>query len=190
MYAAVADPYCYRGTTVLKNIPALRDQAALDAFEAAMTTQRSDEPLPRGRLSVSHYRAIHRHLFQDTYRWAGRYRTVRLSKGQSVFCYPENIPQQMTALFADLRDNAYFVGLEAGDFAEKAAHVLTTLNAVHPFREGNGRTQLIFITLLASDADWPLDLLRLVPDRFLAAMIRGFYGNERALARELRSLIA
>ena len=48
MYDAIIDAYCYEGTTILKNIPDLRDQSALDAFEAVMTTQRSDEPLPEG----------------------------------------------------------------------------------------------------------------------------------------------
>ena len=46
-----------------------------------MTFARAAEPLPAGRVSVSHYRAIHRHLFQDVYSWAGRFRTVRLTKG-------------------------------------------------------------------------------------------------------------
>ena len=67
MYDAVADSYCYTGTSVLKNLPDIRDQAALDALEAVSTAQRSDEPLSGGRLSVAHYRAIHRHLFQDVY---------------------------------------------------------------------------------------------------------------------------
>lgn len=72
MYDAGADPYCYPGTTVLKNKPDLRAQAALDAFETASTAQRADEPLPSGRLSVTHYRALHHHLFQDVYAWAGK----------------------------------------------------------------------------------------------------------------------
>ncbi len=62
MYDAVEDPYCYPGTTVLRNRAGLRDQAALDAFELDMTTQRASEPLPRGRLGVRHYLAVHRHL--------------------------------------------------------------------------------------------------------------------------------
>ena len=73
MYDAIVDPYCYPGTTVLRNVPNIRDQAELDEFEAAMTAQRADEPLPGGRLSVSHYRRIHHHLFQDVYFWAGRF---------------------------------------------------------------------------------------------------------------------
>jgi cell filamentation protein len=103
MYDAVVDLYCYEGTTVLENIPGLRDQGALDEFEAAMTTQRVDEPLPAGRLGVTHYLAIHHHLVQDVFRWAGTCRTVRMSKGGSPFCYPEHIARQMRERFADLK---------------------------------------------------------------------------------------
>jgi cell filamentation protein len=59
----------------------------LAEFEAVSTVQRADEPLPVGRLSVRHYRAIHHHLFQDVYAWAGKFRTVRLGKERSAFCY-------------------------------------------------------------------------------------------------------
>src|SRR5487761_1517779 len=150
MYDAVADPYCYEGTEVLRNIPGIRDQAALDAFEAVSTTQRSDEPLPTGRLSVRHYQAIHHHLFQDVYPWAGKFRTVRISKDASAFCYPENIRREMRKLFADLKRDNYLRGSSREQFAVRAAHFLASLNAIHPFREGNGRTQTIFLVLLAS----------------------------------------
>lgn len=78
MYAAIDDPYCYPGTTVLKNKLGLRSQRELDAFESEMSFERSTDSLPSGRLSYSHYRAIHRHLFQDVYAWAGKVRTVRI----------------------------------------------------------------------------------------------------------------
>jgi cell filamentation protein len=148
MYEAIVDPYCYSGSTVLKNIPGLRSQRALDRFEAAITAQRADEPLPAGRLSVTHYRAVHHHLFQDVYAWAGRFRTVRISKGQTMFCYPENIAQEMALLFASLRRQHGLRGLSTDDFAMALAHFLAELNAIHPFREGNGRTQLTFAVLL------------------------------------------
>ncbi len=67
MYDAVEVLYCYPRTTVLKNRAGLRTQGALTRFETAMAAQRADEPLPPGRLTVHHYRAIHRHLFQDVY---------------------------------------------------------------------------------------------------------------------------
>src|SRR5687767_14007020 len=103
-YDAFTDPYCYKNSFVLKNRAGLRDAAAVEAFELEMTTLRAEEPLPAGRFGPAHYRAVHRHLFQDVYRWAGRYRTVRTSKGGNLFCFPEHIPAQMDTLFAKLRD--------------------------------------------------------------------------------------
>jgi cell filamentation protein len=189
MYDATADPYCYEGTTVLKNIPDIRDQAALDEFEAAMTAQRSDEPLPSGRLGATHYRALHRHLFQDVYVWAGRYRTVRMSKDASAFCYPENIDREMKRLFAALAEKNHLTGLSRQAFAGDAAKFLSTLNAIHPFREGNGRTQTTFLTLIAHRAGHPFDLDRLEPQGFLSAMVASFQGNDLPLERQILLLI-
>lgn len=185
MYDVVADPYCYPSTTVLKNIPGLRSQAALDEFEVAMTAQRADEPLPSGRLSATHYRAIHRHLFQDIYAWAGRYRTVRISKDGSAFCYPEHIGREMSVLFAQLGRKRFFRSLSHKRFAAEAAHFLSTLNAIHPFREGNGRTQTVFFLLLAQRAGYPADLEKLKPNAFLQAMIASFKGNDAPLERQI-----
>jgi cell filamentation protein len=103
MYESGPDPYCYPGTNVLKNRLGLRDQAQLDDFEALVTAQRSEEPLPGGRLGYAHYRAIHKHLFQDVLAWAGKVRTGRISKGSSVFCYSEHITGEMRKLFERLR---------------------------------------------------------------------------------------
>ena len=77
-------------------------QAELDAFEAAITAQRGEEPLPAGSLDAAHYLAIHRHIFQDIYEWAGEVRTVRISKGTSPFCYPEYIEAETGRVFAAL----------------------------------------------------------------------------------------
>lgn len=154
-----------------------------------MSAQRANEPLPAGRLSLRHYCAIHRHLFQDIYVWAGRYRTVRISKGDSMFCYPEHITREMRDLFEDLKAKRHLTGRSLAEFSREAAHVLATLNAIHPFRDGNGRTQLAFMALLAEQAGHPLDFDRLDPDEFLAATIRSFKGDERPLAVYLRSLI-
>src|SRR5579872_2277048 len=84
MYESDPDPYCYPCTNILVNRLGLRDQAKLDAYEAMITAQRGEEPLPRGRLGYAHYRAIHRHLFQDVFDWAGKPRTVRIAKGVGI----------------------------------------------------------------------------------------------------------
>jgi cell filamentation protein len=189
MYDAVADPYCYAGTTILKNIPGIRNQTALDEYEAAMTAQRSDEPLPPGKLSVSHYRALHFHLFQDVYSWAGRLRTVRIARAGSAFCYPENIERELRELFADLRRKRYLRDLSRERFAADGAAFLSTLNAIHSFRDGNGRTQTVLLALIAEEAGHALALQRLKPSPFLAAMVASFKGDDKPLAAQLFHLV-
>jgi cell filamentation protein len=189
MYGAVDDPYCYPGTTVLKNKLGLTKQADLDEFEAEISLQRSAEPLPEGKLSYSHYRAIHQHLFQDVYAWAGKPRTVRISKGGSMFCYPESINREAKKLFKQLAEAKYYKGLNSQDFARKAAHFLAELNAIHPFREGNGRSQLSFLILLAERAGHPFDLAEMDPDRIMAAVIASFNGKEKPLAELILRLV-
>lgn len=189
MYESPNDPYCYKGTSVLKNRQKLKTQVDLDKFETLSVTQRSSELPPRGRLSYRHYRAVHRHLFKDVYVWAGRIRTVRISKDGSTFCYPENIEREMRRIFGELQDDNNLRDLTPEEFAKKAAHFLAELNAIHPFREGNGRTLNVFFMLLASQAGHPLDMTRLEPAELLAAMIASFGGNEAPLASTILGLL-
>jgi cell filamentation protein len=189
MYESTPDPYCYPGTPVLKNLPGLRDQTELDAFETLITAQRAEEPLPRGRLGYAHYRAIHHHLFQDVFVWAGKLRTVRIAKGGSMFCYPEHIDSEMRKLFERLARDRFLRGLSPGEFATRAAHLLAELNAIHPFREGNGRTQLAYLTLLAANAGHPLVFEGLHPEAMLKAMIASFKSDDAPLAALISGLI-
>lgn len=188
-YDAITDPYCYPASPVLKNIHDLTDAAALAEFETISTTQRADEPLPHGNFDVDHYKAIHHHLFQDVYEWAGTFRTVRISKDGSAFCYPEHIEGEIRALFEGLKNHGYLQGLSSDAFAEAVAHFVAELNAIHPFREGNGRTQTAFLTLLSEQAGHPLVIERLAPERFLTATIASFRGDEVPLRAEIRRLI-
>ena len=115
---------------------------------------------------------------------------MRISKDGSMFCYPEYIPAEMQKLFARLRQDNYLRDLTSGEFIRKAAHFLAPLNAIHPFRDGNGRAQLAFLALLASQTGHPLRLRQLRAQMFLAAMIASFHGEEKLLREELRRLLA
>jgi cell filamentation protein len=181
MYEAIDDPYCYPGTSVLKNLENLRTQVELDKFETIAVGKRFANPLPSGRLSYAHYRAIHRHLFQDVYAWAGNIRAVRISKGESMFCLPEYIETKMRQLFEELAGENEFRDLDADTFATKAAHFMAELNAIHAFREGNGRTQNAFLMLLADQARHPIDTQRLDPPEMMQAMVASFNGDEKPL---------
>ncbi|MGH6618354.1 MAG: Fic/DOC family protein [Alphaproteobacteria bacterium] len=187
-YDAFDDPYAYKGISVLKNRLKTRDAAVLAAFEMEMTALRAEEPLPRGRYGPTHYCAVRRHLFQDVYRWAGRYRTVRTAKDGNWFCFPENIPREMKRVFGGLRRSSFLSVRRIDNFAAGAADFLAELNAIHPFREGNGRAQLSFLHLLALRSGYPLDLSRIRPEPFLRAMVASFAGDVKPLIREIASL--
>jgi cell filamentation protein len=188
-YASGTDALCYPGTTVLRNKAGLHDQNQLDAFELAMVITRAKESWPSGRLDARHYLALHRHLFQDVYDWAGTIRTIRIGKDGSWFCFPEHIEGEMERLFGKLAGEGHFQVLTGAEFAGKAARFLSELNAIHPFREGNGRVQMSFLTLLADNAGLPFNVAALEPERAMQAMIGSFKGMLEPLKRLIFDLV-
>jgi cell filamentation protein len=160
---------------VLRNLAGLTDPQELEAFEVLSVTQRSEEPFPDGAFDAAHFRAVHRHLFQDVY--------------DCPFGYPETFERELAKLFGGLRDRDYLQGRTAEAFAAGAAHFLGELNAIHLFREGNGRTQTAFLAMLALEAGHPLDLDRVDPRAWMTAMVRSFYGDETQLAAQIRAMI-
>ena len=111
-------------------------------------------------------------------------------KGGNPFCFPENIEDQAGKLFGDLLAANYLRNLDAQAFSAKAAHFLAELNAIHAFREGNGRSQLTFFALLADHAGYSLNLDKLEPREMLDAMIASFGGDEHKLAAIIEGLIS
>ena len=189
-YDAFDDPYAYPGTTALKNILDLRDPDTLEAFEVEISTLRAEEPLPDGTFDAAHYCAVHHHLFQDVYDWAGQYRTVRTSKGGNLFCYPENIRANMDELFRGLRAGEHFANRNTEDFIKEITLFLGELNAIHPFREGNGRSQLAFVGLIGVTYGHPFDFERIDRTTFLPAMIASYFGKQAQLTAELTNLLS
>jgi cell filamentation protein len=110
-------------------------------------------------------------------------------KDGSVFCYSERIHAEIHKLFRWLKEENFLRGRDKDTFARAGAHFLAELNAIHPFRDGNGRSQLTFAALLATRAGYPLDLTRLAPAEFLGAMVASFRGNESPLVRQLLGLL-
>ncbi|TCQ16386.1 Fic/DOC family protein [Rhizobium sp. PP-CC-3G-465] len=190
VYTAEQDPACYPGTTVLINKLDLRSQDDLDEAELALFLIRADETPPAGRFDYPHYMALHHHLFQDVYDWAGTARTIRIGKGSNWFCYPEHIDQQMKAAFAALKGHSFLADKRPAEFAALAAETLAWLNAIHPFREGNGRTQLAFLSMLAEQAGLPFNDDQLARDRVIAAMIDSFGGDEDPLRKLILDLVS
>lgn len=150
------DIYCYPGTGVLKNRFGIRDRKALEEKERTITMIRLvelDKNPVKGKFDLDHLREIHRRIFSDVYDWAGEIRTVNISRG-NVFCQFNYIPEQAGILFEKLKKENYLKGLDKDKAAERLAYYLGEINAIHPFREGNGRAQRAFIRQLAREAGW------------------------------------
>ena len=184
-YDSFDDPYCYPGTSVLKNNLDLRDYTELEAFEHESASAKGDDGLPAGLFDSAHYCAIHRHLFGEVYDWAGEYRTVRTAKGGDMFCYPEYIADQMALLLTALAVGPLAGGGTRTEFIAASTQFLSDLNAIHPFRDGNGRTQLTFLFLLGERAGHRLDMARIRPEAMLSAMVESFHGRIEALRGEM-----
>ena len=185
-YDSMDDPYAYKGSSTLKNKIGLRNSAELESFELEMTALRAQEALPSGNLDARHYTRIHRHIFQDVYAWAGKYRTVLTSKGGNPFCYPDYIDREMDKLFATI--GRTIQAKDENQFFTEAARFLGELNAIHPFREGNGRAQLAFMSLVSQRSQFPLDFSLVRRETFLPAMVASYSGDLGPLIAELRSL--
>jgi len=145
---------------VLRNTKALTDAAKLEGFIARQSYMRVSElesyPVA-GNFDIRHLRLIHRYIFQDVFPWAGDFREVMTSRtGSFGFPPPQFIIPSLEKLFTDLRLENHLKSLDRETFATRAVHYLGELNAVHPFREGNGRTQREFIRQLALTAGHPL----------------------------------
>lgn len=188
-YDAVEDPLCYLKTQVLKNKAGIRDQEDLDQFEQLMFLTRAEENLPGGALDFTHYKAIHHHFFQDVYDWAGQIREIRTGKGGNWFCYPEYIDAEMQRIFSELDDENHLTDLtDIVMFAGRASHYIGEINAVHPFREGNGRCQLTLLNILFEISGRKLDEDRLEPKLLMEAMISSFHGDNEPLSKAIVSM--
>lgn len=182
-YDAV-DDYVYPGTTVLRNKADIQDQAALDAFEADATAVRMLELLEQpvtGMFDFAHLCAMHRHLFQDVYEWAGEIRTVDISRGTSRFANASLIESYLGGALRNLAVESWLRGLPPDAFVARLAHYMGEINATHPFREGNGRTQRVFCALLAEQAGYFIDFESVDQAQMYRVMIASFNGDAKPL---------
>jgi cell filamentation protein len=172
------DPYSDPITGVLYNKLGLGTAAELEAAEREITHAALillDESPASPTCDLPHLREIHKRIFGDIYEWAGQIRTVAIAKG-AVFCLPQYIDSSAAVIFGELRDEDCLRGLRRDAFVGRLAHYLGEVNALHPFREGNGRAQRAFFGQLARDAGFTLSWQHLDPARNVeasAAIMRG-----------------
>jgi cell filamentation protein len=185
------DPYADPATGVLRNKLGLTAALELEDAEREITHAAlvflKEAPV-QPAYDLGHLCAIHRRIFGDVYDWAGRLRTVAIAKG-SWFCLPQYIESSAVETFQALHGKNLLRGLTRNVFTERLTYYLGEVNAIHPFREGNGRAQRAFFEQLASDAGFILDWQGLDADRNVAASAAIMGGDPTLMRKVLDELI-
>lgn len=180
--------YFWPGTEVLRNKLDLRDGVQLAEAEALLTRARMEQGVPITPITPAGFCAIHRHVFQDLYHWAGKYRKANMRRPDNgaFFCKVEFIAQNMELACERLRALTSDDDSSAQAFAAAIVAPLADLNAIHPFREGNGRVLRIFITQLSERHGMTFDQTKIDASRWNAASRDSFMtGNTETLQEVL-----
>ncbi|WP_019054176.1 MULTISPECIES: Fic/DOC family protein [Sphingobium] len=185
--AGKIDPYAYPGTDVLRNRLGITDGKELDRRERLITRARGNEAARMDfPLTADGYRALHKHLFQDLYEWAGQDRTVNIGKQGSLFAHAPYVANGLNAVFKELGEKNNFRGLNREEFFDRLGHHMNELNAVHPFREGNGRTMRLHAAQIAREAGHPIRIASIDERAWMDGSRHGFTtGDHRALSAVL-----
>lgn len=133
--------------------------------------------------SIDTIKYIHKKLFGDIYEWAGEFRNIDISKGNSRFANVAYIESSLNEIFGKLVKDSFLYGLDRDDFVKKAAGYMSEINAVHPFRDGNGRTQRELINQLAYNAGYYITWNKIDPEEILNATIASFHSDTLALEK-------
>jgi cell filamentation protein len=191
----------------LKNLLFVTDPDDLELVTTRLTGLRMLEIQtglgPKPTLDLAYLKALHRHLFQDVFEWAGRTRNERIKladdtiahmptmkKAGSAHSFAEGkqITSKLAVLFDGLHASAGLAGLSRTDFADQCADFLVELNNIHPFREGNGRTQRAFVTQLGKAAGHEIHFDVMSGERNIDVSITAHAGDNAAMRRLLQEI--
>ncbi|ANU27220.1 Fic/DOC family protein [Planococcus versutus] len=186
--------YCYPGTDVLINFFDVEDDQKLKELEKVYSLLRLSElqlQKPADPLTLTSFLAIHRYILQDVYPFAGELRKEMISKGSSSFAHPKHIEIHLVKIFRELELETYLKGLSSSQLIVRLAYFLSELNALHPFREGNGRSVREFARQLVFNAGYRLDWEKEVESaEIINAFVDSFNKDNNRLERLLAKIIS
>ena len=163
---SMRDPYLFEDVRVLKNLLGIKDADALERAEADITYLRLyaiDEAVQGEGFDMQRLLAIHKHIFDDIYEWAGTIRNIPMVKGERIlggdtvrYSQPDDIGCDCDTVFEKLNATDWTV-LGVRETAEVFTKMIAELWQVHPFREGNTRTVMTFATQFAEEHGFRMD---------------------------------
>jgi len=180
----VAD-YFVDGDDVLENKLGITGVVELKAKEQEIVTNQTGDILEENPtvFDLDYLLHVHKILFDEIYDFAGKFRTVDIAKpdAKAPFAYVRFLEPESKRVFDDLKSKKYLFGLSRQDFVKEVANLAAELNALHPFREGNGRAIRLFLIMLADHAGYLLDYSQVSADELIRADKLAFEGDMRPL---------
>lgn len=175
----------YPGTDILINKFDLRSGTLLESAERAAAKERLQDGLPETarEQTTASVKAIHHHLFQDIYDWAGEFRQYTTGRGPAPFATPDLIEPFLDQTFDKLRQENCLKDAAPDAFARRAAHYVNEINAAHPFVEGNGRTQRVWLRNMAEQAGYDIKFQSSDREQWYQASASGFHQSDDAMAQ-------
>lgn len=170
------DKYVYPGSDILINKFDCHNKAELEKLEALSTGANLAwlqlHPI-RGEFDFQHLKDIHYFIFQDVYDWAGQVRTIDIGKN-NLFCRTQFIDSYADSIFSCFFMDCYECREDKSNFITALTKQYADMNALHPFREGNGRAQREFARELCMECGYVLDLTETTHQEMLDASIASF----------------
>lgn len=183
--------YYYPDSYVLINKANLTDYNKLQKYERTVTYERlydlDKNPL-HGAFDLEHLCHIHRFIFHDIYHFAGKLRTVNISKGSIFFAPYERFHISTQHLFSELKNEKYLTNLAFEKFPDRMSYYMAELNYLHPFRDGNGRSIREFMRILALNAGFYLDWSKVSHRDIFEASVRSI-DHPKELSEIIRKTI-
>ncbi len=180
------DSGCYKDTDCLINKFNIKDKKELDTAENEivylMSTRLKDNPID-GKFDFEHYKAIHRNLFGSLYNWAGEIRKVDITANEICFIDAESIEDVAADCFFRLQQKKYFKNLPFAKFIDCLSDFFCETFLLHPFRDGNIRTQRIFLTELIKYCGYEIDFSKIDHDDLILAEVDAANGSAERIKK-------
>lgn len=171
MYDVINSRYTYKGTDVLVNKLDIKDEKKLEKYERKMVAFKlatiNEVEFPKV-FDEKRLKFIHSYLFCDVYDFAGMYRLENIIKENFVFSQYEYIEENLKSVMSKINLEE-FKKMKFDEFIKMISYLMTELNVIHPFREGNGRAIREFIRELMLECGYEIDFSKIEYDEVIKA---------------------
>ncbi len=169
MYNSINSKYTYKNSDVLKNKLGIKEEKVLKKVDTDIVLKKLNEIRElkfKKTYDEKHIKFIHKFLFEEIYDFSGEYRSENITKENFRFSEFEYISENMISILRKI-DIDNLRNMEFNNMIEIISDVMTDLNVLHPFREGNGRAIREFIRELFEELGYEINFFDIDYDEIL-----------------------